>query len=223
MTQEFHFWEFILQIYIYASNAYHSLQQPLSLQKKGNAANIQPWGGRINNYASYNTNHTIKYYALGKNQQQRILCVLLQNDLQNLLRDKARCTTVHTFCIQNALLWEKERGGGNNTNFYLNLNFKTLPLCILFLNHMNVLSLCDRLHYWSQFFILPVATPLLWPHCGWNAPSHPLTGLGRVTCFHQWYMGRNDRKPVACQKSENTTKPQEPSHYGVGSNSQIAH
>ena len=96
---------------------------------------------------------------------------------------------------------------------------KTLPLCILFLNHVTVLSLCDRLHYWSQFFILPVATPLLWPHCGWNVLSHPLTGLGRVTCFHQGYMGRNDRKPVACQKSENTTKPQEPSHYGVGSNS----
>ena len=67
----------------------------------------------------------------------------------------------------------------------LNLNLRTLALCMVFLNHMNALSLCDRLQDGSQFFTLPLSTPLLQPHCGWNVLSQPLMWLGRVTCFHQ--------------------------------------
>ena len=56
--------------------------------------------------------------CLGRHQkQQRMLCVLSQKDLQDLLCDKALVQYVQQW-VQNALLWKKKGGsGGNNTNF----------------------------------------------------------------------------------------------------------
>ena len=82
---------------------------------------------------------------------------------------------------------ERERGVGGiiqiSDFICLNLNLRRLSLWMVFLNHVNALSLADRLHDGSQFFTLPPSSPLLQPHCGWNVLSQPLTWLGHVTCF----------------------------------------